>query len=71
MKKNIIEKELDLFNEEIKFNEVKLNQNKNKLIGEIKNGLGKKIKENPNQITFIQPRKLTIKEKLINFLSKI
>lgn len=71
MKKNIIEKELELFNEEIKFNEVKLNQNKNKLIGEIKNGLGKKIKENPNQITFVQPIKLTIKEKLINFLSKI
>jgi hypothetical protein len=70
MKKTIIEEEIDSFKDEIKSNEIKSKLVKKKFIDELKNGLGEEIKAISNEVVILPQKKISFREKIINFLKR-
>lgn len=70
LENKFLEDDIKSLEKEIESNEIKYKLEKKKFIEELKDGVGEQIKIAPNEVMIIQPKKITFKEKLINFFKK-
>lgn len=65
-----LQREMESLKNQEKLDAHKVNHEKQKLINELKEGLGDIMKENPSKVEFIQPPKETFKDKIIKFFKR-
>lgn len=65
-----IEREIQSAERQERLDNLVNQHSKREFISDIKNGLGKVMKENPSMVEIVEKPKLTFKEKLINFFNR-